>query len=219
MPLRLPWLPPPDFICGAAIPPPTPVVCDAPLSPSGTPTESPSDSPSRSFVALSRPLVRARARATVGALASTKSRDGRGHIHRSRLVPLRHPRSAVIHPATVCGLHCVKITGRDPSRCPDRLDRLDSTRLDSIRLDSTRLYSTRFDSIRLDSTRFDSIRFDSIRFGSTPLHSARLDSTGLDPASVRFDPTRPDRIRTDPIRFHSIRHDPTRFDSIRRDGT
>ena len=97
------------------------------------------------------PFPRARARATVGARASTKSRDGdtsTGHDSSLSSIIIHQPSS--IPPLSV---DCIKITGRDPSRCPDRLasrvmsssDRLDSTRLDSI--DSTRL--DRLD--RLDS--------------------------------------------------------------------
>ena len=94
---------------------------------------SPSDSPSRSFVALSRPLVRARARATVGALASTKSRDGDTSTgHDSSLSAILVPPSS-IPPLSV---DCIASKSPVVTRHAVPIDSIDSTRLDSI--DSTR---------------------------------------------------------------------------------
>ena len=122
---------------------------------------SPSDSPSRSFVALSRPLPPRARPPTVGARASTKSRDGdtsTGHDSSLSSIIIHQPSS--IPPLSV---DCIKITGRDPSRCPDRLasrvmsssDRLDSTRLDSI--DSTRSIDGRPRSTRGRTRRLHAV--------------------------------------------------------------
>ena len=109
---------------------------------------SPSDSPSRSFVALSRPLVRARARATVGALASTKSRDGDTSTgHDSSLSAILVPPSS-IPPLSV---DCIASKSPVVTRHAVPIDSIDSTRLDSTRLD--RLDST--DRSDVPDRRFD----------------------------------------------------------------
>ena len=99
-----------------------------------------SDSPSRSFVALSRPLVRARARATVGALASTKSRDGDTSTgHDSSLSAILVPPSSILPLSVDC------IASKSPvvTRHAVPIDSIESTRLDST--DRSDVPDRRFD--------------------------------------------------------------------------